>query len=132
VLWSRAMIRTTIRTALLGLSLLTSACLVTTPARTTTTAPPAPLSGNGMLVGTVTDAATNQPLGRASIEIEAGGGKGTGKNAQSDESGSFTMPELEPGSYGLRCALEGYQKIQQTIQINPGSTTRFDCPMRKQ
>lgn len=125
--------------AVLGLSLATSACLVTTSSRpmgpstpgTQPPPPPPPAAVNGVLIGTIVDVTTQQPIDRAGIELNGGGGRGTGKNAQTDTTGTFRMPELTPGSYGMRCSREGYLPQEQTIQIRAGETTQISCALRK-
>ena len=121
----------------LGVALTTSACFVTTSPRPMGSPPgtpsaPAPAPAvNGMLVGTIIDVATQQPIDRAGIELNGGGGRGTGKNAQTDTTGTFKMPELTPGTYGMRCSREGYLPQEQTIQIRAGETTQINCALRK-
>lgn len=134
------MMRTIFRSAALAALLFSSACLVTTssgrpPAPAPTpgpTPPPTPTpSANGMLSGLVIDAATQQPIAQAGIELNSGAGPGTGKNAQTDASGTFQMPELTPGSYGVRCSREGYQKSEQMIEIRAGQTTQLTCTLAR-
>ncbi len=84
-----------------------------------------------MLVGKVVDVATGLPIDRAGIELNSGAGRGTGKNSQTDTTGTFRMPELTPGTYGARCAREGYLPVEQTIEIRAGQTSQLDCALRK-
>lgn len=84
-----------------------------------------------MLAGRVIDAATQQPIPLAGIELNSGAGPGTGKNAQTDATGTFQMPELAPGTYAVRCSREGYQKSEQMIEIRAGQTTQLNCTLAK-
>lgn len=84
-----------------------------------------------MLAGRVLDAASQQPIPQAGIELNSGAGPGTGKNAQTDATGTFQMPELAPGTYGVRCSREGYQKSEQMIEIRAGQTTQLTCTLAK-
>ncbi|MBK0401493.1 TonB-dependent receptor [Adhaeribacter sp. BT258] len=75
------------------------------------------------LSGTVSDAATNQPLPGASVQLSA-------KNGQmSDAAGNFTFTNLEAGNYTVRVSYLGFEPVSQTVELTADKTLAF--PLQK-
>ncbi|MEO8181001.1 MAG: TonB-dependent receptor [Deltaproteobacteria bacterium] len=85
--------------------------------------------GTGVLTGTVSDAATQQPLADVvvtasspALQIE--------QIAVTDSSGSFRIPNLPPGQYALRYELDGYHPYGRTeIALGATVTLRVNAPL---
>ena len=73
----------------------------------------------GTVSGTITDATgAAVPNARVSIVNEA---TGVVNNSQSNDSGAFTIPALNPGSYSATIEAAGFQKAEQKgIVVTPG------------
>ena len=87
-------------------------------AQTAAQAPPR----SGTVQGKVLDP-TRAPV--AGARITAGpGGIGSGRSAVSDQNGEFTL-SLDPGSYTIKVAAEGFQEVSQIVNLSPsGSESR--------
>src|SRR5688572_27559299 len=66
----------------------------------------------GKLTGTVTDAATNQPLEGVQVLLQ-----GTGYGGVTQSNGRFFIIALPPGTYTVVVRRIGYQTTQQATQI---------------
>ncbi|MDA8105786.1 MAG: carboxypeptidase regulatory-like domain-containing protein [Nitrospiraceae bacterium] len=83
-----------------------------------------PLSSNpttGIIKGTVTDAATGQPLSGVTIGIS---GSYAG-SATTGPDGSFTITGVTPGAVTITASLSGYYSISGTGTINAGGILFF-------
>jgi len=70
--------------------------------------------GQGSIKGTILNASTNQPVARASIQIQ-----GTKLGSTSDDDGFFDLGEVVPGDYTLIVSHLSYQRnIQHVTVIN--------------
>ncbi len=79
----------------------------------------------GTLAGTVTDAATKQPLAGANVVVE-----GTVLGAATDIDGQFVISHLQPGSYNIGIYFLGYETVMKAnVVINPGSRTLLNIAM---
>lgn len=65
----------------------------------------------------------------ATLTLSGSGPMGS-KITVSQEDGSFRFSDLVPGTYQLRCQLEGFRtSIQQNIQLAPGQNINITLPM---
>ena len=71
------------------------------------------------LSGSVTDAATNQPLPGASVQLSAKNGQMT------DDAGNFKFTDLEAGNYSVRVTYLGFEPVSQTVELNADKTLSF-------
>jgi iron complex outermembrane receptor protein len=76
----------------------------------------------GTVTGTVTDAASMQPLQDATVQV---GERTVLTNAQ----GRFLIPNVEAGSYTLRARQLGYATYTQEITVTAGQTTTVDVSL---
>jgi TonB family protein len=88
----------------------------TPPAEQSIDAPPP--ANIGKIYGTVTDAETGEMLPGANIVLFL-----TGKGATSDKDGKFFVTNIYPGSYPIRCSLEGYKSEVLLRGIDKGIST---------
>lgn len=77
------------------------------------------------LEGRVTNAATGEPIGRASIDY-TGPAIGT---ATSDADGYFKTPELPPGEYNVRVRREHFETMIKAAHVIDGPQ-RVDIAMK--
>ncbi|MGE5681719.1 MAG: TonB-dependent receptor, partial [Bacillota bacterium] len=79
----------------------------------------------GKLSGQIKDAGTGEPLIGASIIIE-----GTNQGAVSDNDGNYSVLNLRPGTYTVRCQYIGYNpQVISNVRINVDKTTRQDVQL---
>lgn len=64
------------------------------------------------IMGTVTDAETNAPVPNAEITLSE-----SGETTQTDEAGTFTFSDLEPGSYTISVDAEGYATSEEAVEV---------------
>ena len=83
--------------------------------------------GTGVLVGRVTDAATEGPL--ADVVVTATSPALQGEQLViSDATGAFRIPNLPPGVYGVRYELDGYQQhARSDVRLEATVTLRVDA-----
>ena len=123
----------------LGTLVLTSACLVSTGTSGRTAPPPPRHHGGGepvgppppqerSLEGMVTDAATGQPLNKASVDIVDPSSRT--QTIQVGPDGHYRFGSLPPGKFAIRCRLDGYEKVEQGYSITDGPA-KLDCRMNK-
>ena len=79
--------------------------------------PPQPTTGS--VTGTVIDAITNQPLIGVNITMHTG----TDIIVETDETGSFLIENLPPGSSQTNFRLSGYSTMSMVVNIEIGQTT---------
>lgn len=78
------------------------------------------------ITGTVFDDEADTPLPGASVQIV-----NTTAGASTDTDGAFTIQAtLEPGTYTLRYTFVGYQRVEQTIELDRDDTTVAVDPVR--
>ena len=75
-----------------------------------------PCKGYGTLAGTVTDAATGDPVAGATISY-------AGASTVTDISGAYSLPKAPLGTYQLSAAITGYTGQSQTVTVNAAATT---------
>ena len=77
------------------------------------------------IVGSVTDA-TGAVVPRVSIQV-INESTGIARQASSDESGGFVMPQLQPGNYRLAATAPGFRRYEvSSISLLVDQTLRVD------
>jgi TonB-linked SusC/RagA family outer membrane protein len=79
----------------------------------------------GTIRGTVTDTASQQPLGGVTI---AAGAHGT----RSQEDGRFVILNVPAGTYNLRARMLGYMPVTQTVTVTEGQVSLVQISMAAQ
>jgi len=104
-----------------GLALLVVFALVAAPAAFAQ-------STNGDINGRVTDE-TGAPLVGVTVTATPAGA-GVGRNAVTDDNGSFRIPSVPAGMYKVSFALDGFQTVEQAdVRVAIGSTQRLETKM---
>src|SRR5688572_122938 len=70
----------------------------------------------GIIKGTITTA-DNKPAVAATVQL-----KGSKKAVLSNETGEFSLVNIEPGSYELQVSLIGYETSMQSVTVEAGET----------
>ena len=82
----------------------------------------------GKIAGTVTDAATGNPLPGVNVVIV-----GTQQGATTNADGDYTIINVQPGNYDVRASFIGYAPVtQQGVNVNIDLTTDLDFEMQEQ
>jgi hypothetical protein len=105
-----------------------SAVVTVTAGKTTTAVimlTPGPVT-TGILIGTVVDS-NNSPVSGAEIKTSP-----TTITTTSDVNGKFSIPNLNPGSYGIIASKSGYQNGTKTISIVAGQTANVTVRLGSQ
>ncbi|MDE6527925.1 MAG: carboxypeptidase-like regulatory domain-containing protein, partial [Muribaculaceae bacterium] len=79
------------------------------------------LAHTGSISGTVTDAATAQPLKGASVSVAGFDGLTT----ETDASGEFALPIVPDGTQTLNVELTGYEPVSQPAEVTDGDNTNL-------
>jgi hypothetical protein len=82
---------------------------------------------SGTIQGTVTDE-TGAIIPATNVRIV--GSDGTGKTAQTNESGRYSFAGLKPGKYTVNVAMPGFANSEKTVDVAPGAIVTADVPMR--
>ena len=108
----------------MGTRMLVSAVIGLSVGLTAAMATPA-LAQNGSITGTVTDAASRQPVGAVQVQIQ-----GTTRGATTSDVGRFTIPNLAPGSYTVTYRRVGYTPFtRENVQVTAGAPTVADAAL---
>ncbi|RKD92175.1 TonB-dependent receptor [Mangrovibacterium diazotrophicum] len=79
----------------------------------------------GTLKGLVTDLKTKEPLVGATIMLE-----GTTKGIITDFDGNYELPNIDPGTYTVRCSFISYEtKLTENIVIKAGQPTELNVQL---
>jgi hypothetical protein len=78
------------------------------------------LFAQGTVNGTVTDAATGQPLAGANVIVE-----GTTMGAAADAEGAFTIVNVPEGTYTITASVIGYASVSKTVNVTGTVTVNF-------
>ncbi len=78
--------------------------------------PPPPVPTTGTVTGTVVDAATNQPLGGATITVV-----NSQLSATTTSTGAFTLSNIPAGSQPIEVSLSGYSTVAATVDMIAGA-----------
>ncbi len=82
-------------------------------------------SGQGVINGVVTDAATQQPISAVQVTIA-----GTTRGVQTGENGRYTIPNLPAGTYTLAFRRVGYGPVtRQNVAVASGATVTVDVSL---
>ncbi len=79
----------------------------------------------GTITGRVTDAANNQPVAAAQVNIV-----GTTLGTQANQEGQFTIRGVAPGTVEVRVLRVGFAETKQTVTVTAGQTVTADIRMR--
>ena len=79
----------------------------------------------GTITGRVTDAATNQPVSAAQVNVV-----GTTLGAQASQDGQYTIRGVNPGTVELRALRVGFAESKQTVTVTAGQTVTANFAMR--
>lgn len=81
----------------------------------------------GSVAGTVTDAATGEPLPGVNVVIE-----GTTQGTSTGLEGRYTILNVTPGTYSLRASFIGFApKVVEDVRVNIDRTTEVDIAMEE-
>lgn len=81
----------------------------------------------GTISGTVTDAATGNPLPGVNVVME-----GTTQGATTDAEGSYAIINVSPGSYTVRATFVGYaDQVTENVDVNINLTTTINIQMQE-
>jgi Carboxypeptidase regulatory-like domain len=118
----------TVLLALVGSSLI-SACVATVGPGRPSGPPPEPPPPAGrppehrheprVIEGTVRDAFTHQPIGRAAIDITSSAFQGE-MTTNTGPDGRYRTQEIPRGEFGIRCRREGYEVFQRRAVMEDG------------
>jgi hypothetical protein len=73
------------------------------------------------LSGMVTDKDTEGPLGGATVTIE-----GTGWSATTEDDGSYSISDVEAGTYDITASKSGYTNQTETVTVEDDTTVDFE------
>ncbi|HEX7069437.1 MAG TPA: carboxypeptidase-like regulatory domain-containing protein, partial [Rhodothermales bacterium] len=91
-------------------------------------APDALAQGRGKIAGTVTDAATGDPLPGVNVIID-----GTTMGAVTDMDGDYFIANLETGTYDVRASFVGYSPVLvQGVSVSNDRTTDVDFSLSEE
>ncbi len=90
-------------------------------------AAPLPAQQQGTVAGTVTDAATAQPLTGAQVFIP-----GTGRGSLTNARGTFVIPGVPVGQHRVQVQLLGYRNAESSVDLAAGGTTRADFALTQE
>ncbi len=80
---------------------------------------------NGTIKGVVTDASTDEPLIGATVMLE-----GTTIGVLTDFDGNYTLGNITPGTYNVRCSFISYETSTiENVEITSGNTQTFNFEM---
>ena len=83
---------------------------------------------NGTLLGTVTDATGADVSSAKVVATEAA--TGASHESVTNESGNYTFPGLQPGTYSINVEAKGFKKVtRQNIDLLSNSSTRVDISL---
>lgn len=86
------------------------------------------VSQTGTILGTVTDALTNEPILLATISIP-----GTTTGTTTDVEGNYVLTDLTPGLYTVQVSYIGYEdQSRQEIQVTSARPVRLDFKLEEQ
>ena len=79
----------------------------------------------GAVTGTVTDAATQQPLAQVQVSVA-----GTTLGGLTDQQGRFLIANVPAGTREIRTTLIGYAQASETVQVQAGGTATVNFALR--
>ena len=83
----------------------------------------------GTIYGTVTDYATGQPIGNASVRLRPGG-----ETTLTGSNGTYEFKDINAGKYSLSLSKAEYADLDDdyVIELEAGKKVKRDVQMRKQ
>lgn len=89
---------------------------------------PARAQSTGKIAGTVTDAASGEPLIGVNVVLD-----GTTQGAITDLDGDYDIFGVRPGTYAVLFRYVGFQEVRvEGVQVNPGQTTDLDVALSEE
>src|SRR5579864_1864659 len=86
-------------------------------------------STSGRILGTLTDQ-TGAAVGGATLTV-TDTQRGTTRTVSTDETGSYTVPDLPPGTYEIRVAVKGFKTVERpNVQIEVATDVRADFSLQ--
>ncbi|MEM9665650.1 MAG: TonB-dependent receptor, partial [Bacteroidota bacterium] len=83
----------------------------------------------GKIAGTVTDAASGEPLPGVNIFLVDSDGQGTA----TDLDGNYTILQVRPGTYSVRFTFIGFaNQVVENVQVEVDRTTRIDVQLSEE
>ncbi|MGH7563019.1 MAG: carboxypeptidase-like regulatory domain-containing protein, partial [Gemmatimonadota bacterium] len=84
----------------------------------------APASGQGRIIGTVSDADTNEGVANVQVTVE-----GTGLGAVTGQRGTYSIANVPAGPRTLAFNILGYETRRQVVTVEPGQTAVADVAL---
>ena len=86
-------------------------------------------STSGRILGTLTDQ-SGAAVGGATVTV-TDAQRGTTRTASTDQSGSYAVPDLPPGTYKIRVEAKGFKAVERlNVQIEVASDVRADFSLQ--
>ncbi|MDX1623004.1 MAG: TonB-dependent receptor [Gemmatimonadota bacterium] len=83
-----------------------------------------PAHGQGRVVGTVTDAETNEPVAGVQVTVE-----GAGIGTVTGQEGTFSIDNVPAGTRTLDFTILGFESRSETVSVAEGGTTRVEVAL---
>src|ERR1700730_11040809 len=86
-------------------------------------------STTGRILGTVTDPSGAAVAGATVVVTDVQ--RGTSRTVTTDQSGSYAVPDLQPGTYEIRVEVKGFKTVQRpNVQIEVATDVRADFTLQ--
>ena len=86
-------------------------------------------STTGRILGTVTDPSGAAVAGATVVVTDVQ--RGTSRTVTTDQSGSYAVPDLQPGTYEIRVEVKGFKTVQRpSVQIEVATDVRADFTLQ--
>ena len=85
---------------------------------------PRPVEHVGTIAGTVTDAATGEPLVAANVAIPF-----LGIGAATDANGQFRLANVPAGAHRVTVSYAGYERVQRQVRVEDGAQVALDVAL---
>ncbi|MGH7550548.1 MAG: carboxypeptidase-like regulatory domain-containing protein, partial [Gemmatimonadota bacterium] len=85
---------------------------------------PASGQGTGRIIGTVSDADTNEGVANVQVTVE-----GTGQGAVTGQRGTYSIANVPAGPRTLAFNILGYETRRQVVTVEPGQTAVADVAL---
>src|ERR1700686_154916 len=86
-------------------------------------------STTGRVLGTVTDPSGAAVAGATVVITDVQ--RGTSRTVTTDQSGSYAVPDLQPGTYEIRVEVKGFKTVQRpSVQIEVATDVRADFTLQ--
>ena len=83
----------------------------------------------GRILGTLTDLSGAAVAGATVVVTDVQ--RGLTRTITSDDSGAYTVPDLQPGTYKIRVAARGFKSVERTnVQIEVATDVRADFALQ--